>query len=96
MEGYITVPVEPYEIPYRSLLPRLDEADNLLVTSCVSASHMAYSSIRMEPQYMILGHAAGVASAIAATSDVAVHRVDLERLQERLREQDQILSLEER
>jgi hypothetical protein len=96
MEGYITVPVEPYEIPYRSLLPRIDEADNLLVTSCVSASHMAYSSIRMEPQYMILGHAAGVASAIAATSDVAVHRVDLERLQERLREQDQILSLEER
>jgi hypothetical protein len=96
MEGYITVPVEPYEIPYRSLLPRVDEVENLLVTSCVSASHMAYSSIRMEPQYMIVGHAAGVASALAVESGVAVHRVDLERLQDRLREQGQILSLEER
>jgi hypothetical protein len=96
MEGYITVPVEPYEIPYRSLLPRLDEAENLLVTSCVSASHMAYSSLRMEPQYMIMGHAAGVASALAVLSDVAVHRVDLARLQGRLREQGQILSLDER
>ena len=83
MEGYITVPVEPYEIPYRSLLPRADEAENLLVTSCVSASHMAYSSIRMEPQYVILGHAAGVAAVLAVESEVAVHRVDLERLRSR-------------
>jgi hypothetical protein len=93
MEGYITVPVEPYEIPYRSLLPRIDEAENLLVTSCVSASHMAYSSLRMEPQYMIMGHAAGLASAAAAASRVPVHKVDLARLQGRLREQGQILSL---
>jgi hypothetical protein len=92
MEGYITVPVEPYEIPYRSLLPRIDEAENLLVTSCVSASHMAYSSVRMEPQYMIMGHAAGLASAAAAASSVPVHKVDLARLQGRLREQGQILS----
>jgi hypothetical protein len=94
MEGYITVPVEPYEIAYRSLLPRASEAENLLVTSCVSASHMAYSSIRMEPQYMILGHAAGLASALAVAADVAVHHVDLEQLQGRLREQGQILSFD--
>jgi hypothetical protein len=96
MEGYITVPVEPYEIPYRSLLPRMDEADNLLVTSSVSASHMAYSSLRMEPQYMIMGHAAGLASAAAVASKVAAHKVDLGRLQGRLREQGQILSLDGR
>jgi hypothetical protein len=57
---------------------------------------MAYSSLRMEPQYMIMGHAAGVASALAVSSDVAVHRVDLRRLQDRLRDQGQILSLEVR
>ena len=57
---------------------------------------MAYSSIRMEPQYMILGHAAGLAAALAVDADVAVHRVDLEQLQKRLRAQGQILSMEER
>jgi FAD dependent oxidoreductase len=50
----------------------------------------------MEPQYMIMGHAAGLASAAAAASKVAVHKVDLARLQGRLREQDQILSLDGR
>ncbi len=95
MEGYITVHVEPYEIPYRSLLPRIEESDNLLVTSCVSASHMAYSSIRMEPQYMIMGQAAGVAAALAVKADRAPHHIDLVQLQARLRDQGQILSLEE-
>jgi hypothetical protein len=94
MEGYITVHVEPYEIPYRSLLPKIQESDNLLVTSCVSASHMAYSSIRMEPQYMILGQAAGVAAALAIKAERAPHHIDLVQLQARLRDQGQILSLE--
>jgi hypothetical protein len=95
MEGYITVNVDPYQIPYRSLLPLQGECENLLVTSCVSASHMAYSSIRMEPQYMILGQSAGVAAAIAVKEGFLVHAVPIERLQRRLRSHGQILSLAE-
>ncbi len=95
MEGYITVNVEPYEIPYRALLPRQEECRNLLVCACVSASHMAYSSIRMEPQYMILGQSAGVAAALAVATDRRVHQIDLVKLQSQLRTQGQILHLSE-
>ena len=93
MEGYVSQPVEPYEIPYRSLLPRQEQADNLLVTSCISASSVAYASFRMEPQYMIAGHSAGVAAALAARSGSALHTLDLPALRRRLVEQRQILSL---
>lgn len=95
MEGYITVNVEPYEIPYRALLPREEECRNLLVCACLSASHMAYSSIRMEPQYMILGQSAGAAAALAVATDRDVHQIDLVRLQSTLRKQGQILHLSE-
>ena len=95
MEGYITVNVEPYEIPYRALLPRQDECRNLLVCACASASHMAYSSIRMEPQYMILGQSAGVAAALAVATDHELHQIDLEALQSALRDRGQILHLSE-
>jgi len=93
MEGYVSMPVEPYEIPYRSLLPQQQECENLLVTSAISASHVAYASFRMEPQYMIVGHAAGAAAAIAVRTGRIVHQVDIRVLQERLKEQRQILSV---
>ena len=93
MEGYITVNVEPYEIPYRALLPLEHECANLLVTSCVSASHMAYSSIRMEPQYMIMGQSAGVAAALAVKTGLPLHKLALVPFQEKLKELGQILSL---
>jgi len=94
-EGDMQVPVKPYEIAYRALTPRKGECENLLVPVCFSASHVAYSSMRMEPQYMIMGQAAGVAAAQAVRHGVAVQQVDLARLQARLREQKQILSLDD-
>ena len=54
---------------------------------------MAYASFRMEPQYMIAGHAAGVAASLAVQRGVAVHQVDIPELQRKLEEQKQILHL---
>ena len=92
-EGYLSAPVEPYEIPYRSLLPRSGECSNLLVSTAISASHVAYASFRMEPQYMIAGESAGVAAALAARTGRTVHAIDLPALQIRLRARGQILSV---
>ena len=79
-------------IPYRSLTPRREDADNLLVPVCVSASHIAFGSVRMEPTLMLLGHAAGLAAAQAARREVAVQDVDVAELQTSLRDQGQVLS----
>jgi hypothetical protein len=92
-EGEIFVRVNPYQLPYRVLLPKASEASNLLVPVCVSASHVAYSSLRMEPQYMILGQAAGLAAALAADGDTIVQKVNVKSLQRLLKDQGAVLSL---
>jgi hypothetical protein len=92
-EGDMQVGVRPYEIAYRSITPKREEATNLFVTGAFSASHVAYSSMRMEPQYMILGHAAGVAAAQARARGVGVQQLDVAALQTRLREQGAILGV---
>jgi hypothetical protein len=91
-EGYLSLAVPPYAIPYRSLTPRRHDAQNLLVPVCVSASHVAFGSVRMEPTLMLLGHAAGLAAAHAARREVAVQDVDVAELQASLRDQGQVLS----
>ena len=86
-EGDMQVSVTPYQIPYRVMLPKRAQATNLLVPVCFSASHVAYSSLRMEPQYMILGHAAGVAASLALKSDKPVQEIPVTSLQEKLKSQ---------
>jgi hypothetical protein len=90
-EGDFQVLVKPYAIPYRSLAPKADECDNLLVPVCVSASHVAYCTIRMEPVYVILGQASGVAAALAVEDKTTVQQVSIETLQRRLKAQKAVL-----
>jgi hypothetical protein len=84
-EGNVEVPVQPYQIPYRLVLPKKAEAENVLVPVPFSASHVAFSSLRMEPQWMIIGHATGVAAALAIEKNVAVQDVPVSELQRILR-----------
>ncbi|MGH9339733.1 MAG: FAD-dependent oxidoreductase [Acidobacteriota bacterium] len=84
--------VKPYEIPYRVLLPKRAEAENLLVPVCVSSSHVAYSTLRMEPVYQMLGHAAGLAAMLSLQQGVPPHALDMEKLKDRLQQQGQILA----
>jgi hypothetical protein len=95
-EGDMQVPVKPYQIPYRVMLPKQAEASNLLVPVCFSASHVAYSSVRMEPQYMILGEAAGVAAAMSIKQNVAVQKVDTKALSQTLLKQGAVLEFRPR
>jgi FAD dependent oxidoreductase len=90
-EGDMQVAVKPYQIPYRVMLPKRTEAENLLVPVAFSASHVAYSSVRMEPQYMILGHAAGVAAKMAIDAKTAVQQIDTTALTAKLRTQGAVM-----
>lgn len=77
--AFATTPI--YEFPYSSMLPEKKNPYNLLVTVGVSASPVAYGSLRMEPQYMAYGEAAGTAAAIAHHEDIEVSEVNYEDLQ---------------
>jgi hypothetical protein len=91
-EGDIGVKVpKPYAIGYGCLVPRREECVNLLVPVALSASHIAYGSIRMEPVFMILGQSAATAAALAARADGVVQDVPYEALRERLLADGQVL-----
>jgi hypothetical protein len=75
---------KPYPVSYRSIVPKKEECTNLLVPVCLSASHVAYGSIRMEPVFMILGQSAGTAAALAIDDDISVQDLDYDKLRKRL------------
>jgi hypothetical protein len=81
----------PYPIAYRAITPVESECANLLVPVCLSASHIAFGSIRMEPVFMVLGQSAATAAAQALDENVSVQRIDFNRLQARLRAEGQVL-----
>ncbi|HWV67611.1 FAD-dependent oxidoreductase, partial [Chitinophaga sp.] len=92
-EGDIGVDIkEPYQVSYGSILPQQQECSNLLVPVCVSASHIAYGSIRMEPVFMILGQSAATAAVLAINGNKAVQEVDYEQLKAQLEKDHQRLS----
>lgn len=91
-EGDIGVSTQgPYSIAYGSLVPKKSDCTNLLVPVCVSASHIAFGSIRMEPVFMILGQSAAAAASIAIKQGIAVQDVDYGELKADLEAKGQIL-----
>ncbi len=94
-EGDIGVKVpQPYQIDYRSLIPKKAQCENLLVPVCVSSSHIAFGSIRMEPVFMILGQSAATAAAMAIDQNLAVQDLSYQQLKDQLLEDGQILQNE--
>ncbi len=91
-EGDIGVSTNgPYQISYGSLVPKKGQVSNLLVPVCLSSSHIAYGSIRMEPVFMILGQSAATAAAMAIDSGIAVQDVPYDKLRARLLADGQVL-----
>jgi hypothetical protein len=92
-EGNVEIsPLSPFPIPFRAIRPRRDECGNLLVPVCVSASHIAFGAIRLEPVYMILGQSAGVAAALALEKKCAVQDISYSDLEKKLKVEGQILN----
>lgn len=91
-EGDIELPApKPYKIDLGSILPKKEECSNLLVPVCVSSSHIAFGSIRMEPVFMILGQSAGTVAGLALRSKKAVHDLSYEEIRTRLLADGQVL-----
>ncbi|NQV24946.1 MAG: FAD-dependent oxidoreductase [Rhodopirellula sp.] len=92
-EGDIGVSTRgPYEIALGSILPKKKQCENLIVPVCVSSSHIAFGSIRMEPVFMILGQSAATVASMAITEKIAVQDVDYSKLKERLEKDGQVLN----
>ena len=76
----------PFPISYRSIIPKKSECTNLIVPVCLSASHIAFGSIRMEPVFMVLGQSAGLAAVMSINANKGVHDIDVKTMQVSLKE----------
>jgi lysophospholipase L1-like esterase len=91
-EGDVQVRIPgPYPVGYRAIVPKPAECTNLLVPVCLSSTHIAYGSIRMEPVFMVLGQSAGTAAAMAIDAKIPVQQVPYAKLRERLLADGQVL-----
>lgn len=86
----------PYPISLRAIVPKANECGNLIVPVCLSASHIAYGSIRMEPVFMVLGQSAATVACHAMDESVAVQKVDYAKLAKRLKADGQVLAWEKK
>lgn len=94
-EGDIEMsPLSPFPIPYRTITPKRSECLNLLVPVCLSASHIAYGAIRMEPVFMIIGQSAALAASLALAKNNIVQDISYSDLEHSLREAGQFISVE--
>lgn len=89
--GFYNPLKNPYPISYKVIVPKKSECTNLFVPICVSATHAAYGSIRMEPVFMILGQSAATAASLCIDHNVAVQDLDYALLHEFLLKDGQIL-----
>jgi hypothetical protein len=91
-EGDVQVsPGGPYRISYKSIVPKAGECPNLFVPVCLSSSHIAYGSIRMEPVFMVLGQSSATAACLAIDEKIDVQKVDYEKLKKQLLADKQVL-----
>ncbi|MES2476513.1 MAG: FAD-dependent oxidoreductase [Verrucomicrobiota bacterium] len=91
--GVYEIPPAPYPISYRSLVPKVGQCENLLVPWCLSTSHMAFGSARMEPVFMTMGQSVATAAVMAIHEGISVQQVSYEQLSSVLRADGQVLSL---
>jgi hypothetical protein len=83
----------PYPISYKALIPKKSECINLVVPVCLSATHVAFGSIRMEPVFMVLGQSAAIAVSLAINDQVPVQDIDYNELKKILLSKGQVLSV---
>lgn len=93
-EGDVQIGTRPYPVSYRSIRPKASECTNLLVPVCLSASHIAYGSIRMEPVFMVMGQSAATAAVQAIEQEVSVQDIEYTKLKARLEQDGQVLDFE--
>ena len=94
-EGNVEARVpHPYSISYKAMVPQKTECSNLLVPVCLSATHIAFGSIRMEPVFMVLGQSAATAACQAIDEKVAIQDIDYQKLKKSLLNDKQILEIQ--